>query len=91
MNILYNIILCYAFFINALAMIVFGIDKRRAKRHKWRIPEKTLLLLACVGGSAGALCGMYMFRHKTLRKKFFIGLPMILVAQVLLIFYLYLH
>ena len=61
-----------------------GTDKLLAKQHKRRIPEKRLLLLAGIGGSVGALAGMYLFRHKTLHKRFSIGLPVILFLHLLL-------
>lgn len=67
---------------------MYGIDKWKAQRKRWRISEKMLFLLAIIGGSLGALAGMYTFHHKTLHKKFVIGVPLILVIQVI-IFYLY--
>lgn len=67
---------------------MYGIDKWKAHRKQWRISEKMLLFLAIFGGSAGALAGMYTFHHKTLHKKFAIGVPLILVIQIM-IFYLY--
>ena len=67
---------------------MYGIDKWKAQRKRWRISEKMLLFLAIIGGSVGALAGMYTFHHKTLHKKFTIGVPLILVIQVM-IFYLY--
>ena len=57
------------------------IDKVKAKKKKWRIPEATLMGLAAAGGSVGALAGMYTFRHKTLHKKFTVGIPLILILQ----------
>lgn len=67
---------------------MYGIDKWKAKRNRWRISEKMLLFLAIIGGSVGALAGMYIFHHKTLHKKFVLGVPLILVIQGM-IFYLY--
>lgn len=67
---------------------MYGIDKWKAQRKRWRISEKMLLFLAIIGGSVGALAGMYTFHHKTLHKKFVLGVPLILVIQVM-IFYLY--
>lgn len=63
---------------------MYGIDKWKAHRKQWRISEKMLLFLAVIGGSAGALAGMYIFHHKTLHKKLTIGVPLILVIQVMI-------
>ncbi len=77
-------ILIYLLGINILTFFIFGIDKWRAKNHKWRIPEATLLLLALLGGSAGALIGMEVWNHKKKHEKFVYGLPLILLAQIVL-------
>lgn len=74
----------YLITINALAFLLMLIDKQKARKRKWRISEATLLWSAALGGSVGALAGMYCFRHKTRHKKFTVGVPLILVAQVLL-------
>ena len=79
-----RVLFYYLMGINLLTFLVYGLDKRKARRGKWRIPEATLLLLAVFGGSIGALLGMSVFRHKTKHKKFLIGLPLILIAQVAL-------
>lgn len=79
-----RVLFYYLLGINLLTFLVYGLDKRKARRGKWRIPEATLLLLAVFGGSIGALLGMSVFRHKTKHKKFLIGLPLILIAQVAL-------
>lgn len=71
---------------NLTAFLAYGIDKRRARQHKWRIPERNLLGLALIGGSAGALAGMYLFRHKTRKMKFVIGIPVILAVQLILLY-----
>lgn len=63
------------------------IDKKRAINHKWRISEQSLLLLAIIGGSIGIYGGMHFFRHKTKHAKFTIGLPIILISQIVLLFY----
>jgi len=68
--------------INGLAFLLCGIDKRKARRDRWRIPEKTLFLSAILGGSVGFLLGMHLFRHKTKHKSFTIGMPLILAAQI---------
>lgn len=77
--------LIYLLIINIIAFIMYGIDKWKAHRKQWRISEKMLLFLAVIGGSAGALAGMYIFHHKTLHKKFTIGVPLILVIQVMIL------
>lgn len=76
--------LIYLLIINIIAFIMYGIDKWKAHRKQWRISEKMLLFLAVIGGSAGALAGMYIFHHKTLHKTFTIGVPLILVIQVMI-------
>lgn len=77
-------LLLYLVIINAAALLLMLADKRRARKNLWRIPERTLLLSAALGGSLGSLAGMYLFRHKTLHPKFTIGVPLILAAQVIL-------
>ena len=83
------IIIYYLFIINAVAFIVYGIDKLKARKGKWRIPEATLLLLAIVGGSVGAWLGMKVWHHKTMHRKFQYGLPAILLLQLAIAVYLY--
>ena len=70
--------------INAVSFVAYGIDKLKAKKGKWRIPEATLLLLAVAGGSIGAWMGMKVWHHKTLHKKFRYGVPAILFLQLAL-------
>lgn len=70
--------------INLVTFAVYGIDKRRARRGAWRVPEKTLFLLPLLGGSVGALLGMRVFRHKTKHWYFVWGVPAILLAQMAL-------
>ena len=77
-------ILIYLLIINAVAFLLMLVDKLKAKKHLWRIPEATLIASALLGGSVGALLGMYIVRHKTKHKKFTIGIPLILAAQVAL-------
>ena len=72
--------------INVLTFVVYGIDKWKAKNGNWRISEATLLILAVIGGSIGALLGMKVWHHKTMHKKFKYGLPLILLAQIVLIY-----
>jgi uncharacterized membrane protein YsdA (DUF1294 family) len=74
---------------NVLTFLVYGIDKWRAVQGRWRISEATLLMLAVVGGSIGALLGMKVWHHKTMHKKFKYGLPLILVVQIVLIYLIY--
>ncbi len=74
----------YLAIINVIAFALMGFDKQRAKRSLWRIPEKTLFLSALLGGSIGAILGMYTFRHKTKHATFVYGMPVILILQILL-------
>ena len=78
-------LLYYLIVINVVTFLVYGIDKWKAKKGSWRISEATLLILAVIGGSIGALLGMKVWHHKTQHKKFKYGLPMILLAQIALI------
>ena len=80
-NGLWRFALGYLLLANLAAFVTFGADKRRAKRGAWRVPEKTLFLLALLGGSAGAIAGMRLFHHKTKHWYFRIGLPAILLLQ----------
>ena len=75
-------VLYYLFGVNILTFLVYGIDKSKAKRKAWRISECTLLMLAVIGGSVGALFAMRLFHHKTLHKKFRYGVPLIMALQV---------
>jgi uncharacterized membrane protein YsdA (DUF1294 family) len=81
-------LLYYLIVINVVTFLVYGIDKRKAKKGSWRISEATLLILAAIGGSIGALLGMKIWHHKTMHKKFKYGLPLIFIIQILLIGYL---
>lgn len=82
-------IIIYALFVlNLITFIIYGIDKFKAKKAKWRISEATLILLAVIGGSIGAWLGLQVWRHKTQHKKFFIGIPMILTLQVIATIYI---
>ena len=78
-------IILYLIAINVVTFLVYGLDKWKAKRDAWRIKESTLLLLAVVGGSVGALLGMQVFRHKTKHVQFTVGVPVILLAQIALV------
>ena len=77
-----KLLLYYLLIINLISLAVFGIDKQKARNHRWRISEKTLFLCAILGGSVGAILGMFMFRHKTKHWYFRVGLPLILLAQL---------
>ena len=81
----------YLIVVNLLTWIIYGIDKWKAKRRAWRIPERTLLLFASVGGCTGALAGMLMFRHKTRKLKFMIGVPVIFVVESISFAYIFLR
>lgn len=72
----------YLIIINIAGLSVMGIDKRRAVRHAWRVPEKTIFCISLLGGSLGAWMGMYLFRHKTRHWYFVVGLPLILILQI---------
>lgn len=78
-------VMYYLIIINIAAWLAYGLDKWKAKAGKWRIPERTLLFLALIGGSVGALAGMFLFHHKTKKPKFYIGVPVMLVLHCLLI------
>ncbi|MGG7144569.1 DUF1294 domain-containing protein [Clostridium nigeriense] len=79
-----NILFYYLILINTIAFITIYIDKRKAIKHKWRIKESSLFLLSTLGGSLGTLLGMYTFRHKTKHLKFTVGIPLILILQILI-------
>lgn len=81
-----NALLYYLIVINILTFAVYGIDKRKARQGSWRISEATLLMLAVIGGTIGALLGMQVWRHKTMHLKFKYGLPLILLAQIALMY-----
>ena len=76
----------YIVAVNLMTFLLYGADKRRAQKNKWRIPEKTLLGAALAGGSVGALLGMYVFRHKTKHWKFKIGVPACLIFHMVLLY-----
>ena len=91
MNTLHRYLAYYLLAINAVTFIVYGIDKYKAKKAKWRISEATLLLLAVLGGSIGAWIGMKVWHHKTMHKKFKYGIPAILLIQIALMAYLHMN
>lgn len=90
-NTLHSCLAYYLLCINAVTFIVYGIDKYKAKKARWRIPEATLLLLAVLGGSIGAWMGMKVWHHKTKHKKFKYGIPAILLIQIALMTYLHMN
>jgi len=79
----------YLLVINMIAFTLFGLDKYRARRHMYRISEKALLMTALAGGTAGALAGMYFWHHKTKHRQFTLGLPVMLLAQIMLVYFYY--
>ena len=82
-------IICYLLAINIATFLLYGIDKYKAKKGKWRISEATLLTMATIGGSIGAWAGMRLWHHKTMHKKFKYGIPLILIMQIALVAYLH--
>lgn len=83
-NSLIKLFIYYFVIINAVSFITMYIDKKRAETHKWRIPEARLFILAAMFGSIGSLAGMRIFRHKTKHMKFVIGIPCILIVQIII-------
>ena len=82
-------IICYLLAINIATFLLYGIDKYKAKKGKWRISEATLLTMAAIGGSIGAWAGMRLWHHKTMHKKFEYGIPLISIMQIALVAYLH--
>ncbi len=89
MTIYMKIALYYLLAVNLLTFITYGIDKYKARHNHWRVREASLLLLAALGGSIGALLAMKVFRHKTQHKKFRFGVPAILLVQLVIAAFLY--
>ena len=81
-------IIIYLIIINIIGFLVMYIDKQKAKKGKWRIPEQTLFIVTALGGGIGTIAGMYTFHHKTKKLKFTIGLPTILILEIILVIYL---
>ena len=84
-----QIVIIYLVVINVVTFIIYRIDKVKAKQKKWRISEAMLLGLAIIGGSIGAWLGMKLWHHKTLHNKFRLGIPLILIVQIVLILFFY--
>ena len=82
-------IILYILVINVVGFLAMGIDKWKAKRGAWRIPEATLMSLCLIGGGIGTITGMYTFRHKTKKLRFTIGFPAILIMEIILVIVLY--
>ena len=88
MSEIHKIIIIYLAVINVATFFTYGIDKLKARKNKWRVREASLLLLAVLGGSIGALLGMKVWHHKTMHKKYKYGVPAIIVVQIAVIGYL---
>src|SRR5690554_3395376 len=95
MNIISNLntnevaLLFYSVAINIISFLTFGLDKAKAKNNSWRISESTLIILAIIGGSSGALMGMIVFKHKTNKVKFSIGIPLLFIMHKVLELYIF--
>lgn len=87
-DLIIKILICYFVIINVISFITMYVDKKRAEAHKWRIPEARLFLFAAILGSIGILAGMSVFRHKTKHMKFVIGIPCILIIQMVIVYYI---
>jgi len=83
--------LLYLLVINVYGIFLMFLDKYKAKHNKWRIPEKKLFITAIIGGSFGIFFGMYLFRHKTQHKKFVYGIPVIIIFQLCIFYYVIKH
>jgi len=86
-----ELLLIYLLLMNLIAFFLYGIDKWKAKKHVWRIPESTLLLSAAMGGALGAYLGMKVFHHKTLHTSFRIIVPLSLVVWIVILGCIFLH
>nr|WP_313128548.1 DUF1294 domain-containing protein [Anaerocolumna sp.] len=86
---MYKVVILYLIILNVVGFFSMGVDKKRAKNNEWRIKEKTLFFIAIIGGSAGSLLGMKVYRHKTKHTAFVIGMPIILIVQILLVVFLF--
>ena len=80
-------IIIYLIVINLFGFFIMWLDKRKAKRNEWRIPEKTLFIITALGGGIGTIAGMYTFRHKTQKIAFVIGLPLITILEIITALY----
>ena len=80
-------IIIYLIVINIIGFLIMFIDKQKAKKGAWRIPEKTIFIITALGGGIGTIAGMYLFRHKTQKLNFIIGLPLITILEIILVIY----
>lgn len=80
-------IIIYFVVINIIGFLIMYIDKQKAKRGAWRIPEKTIFIITALGGGIGSIAGMYAFRHKTQKIQFVVGLPFITILEIILAIY----
>ena len=87
---LVKIIGVYLLAVNVIAFLTYGLDKLKAKKDMWRVPEKVLILMAVFGGSIGAILGMKLFHHKTQKWKFKIGVPVIILVQIVIVVFIWL-
>ena len=78
-------IIIYLLCVNLVSFLAMFIDKQKAKKGRWRIKESTLLILALIGGSIGGIAGMYIFHHKIKKARFYIGMPAMLILQIMLV------
>lgn len=90
-NILTYVVILYLVVVNIFGFLQMGFDKRKAKMGAWRISEKSLFLVALIGGSVGSICGMQIFRHKTRHWYFVYGMPAILILQLIIVYYLFIY
>lgn len=81
-------IIIYLLIINLISFLSMGIDKWKAKRGAWRIPEQTLISMVLLGGGIGGILGMYAFRHKTKKPRFYVGFPIILILEIIIAIYI---
>ncbi len=84
----YSLLAIYLVIINILSLLMFGYDKLKAKRNGWRIPESRFLVLGLLGGAVGIYIGMRLFRHKTQHTLFVLGIPLLMVLNLVVIYYL---
>ena len=80
-------IIIYLVVINIIGFLAMWLDKRKAQKGKWRIQEKTLFIITALGGGIGTIAGMYTFRHKTKKLAFTVGLPAILILEIIAVIY----